>query len=359
MIRVLVVDDSPSVRQLLEHILGSDPGIEVVGCAADGAEALRMMQSTRPDVVTMDLHMPGMDGFEATTQMMQTCPVPIVIVSGGEIPGEVNASFRAIEAGALMAVQRPAGIGNPAHLATANILIRAVKSMAEVKVVRRWPAGHRRGADGTPPRQPRMAARVRLVLLGASTGGPAVLRDILAELPAAYPLPVVIVQHMSPGFEDGFAEWLSASSGFEVRIARDGDELVPGRAYVVPNDVQATVTRSMSLALAPGSPEHGMCPSVSHLFRSVHPDLCAGTVAVLLTGMGKDGAHELRLLKDAGALTIVQDRASCAVFGMPGEAIRQDAAKFVLAPVEIGRILGSLGTGRGLSLPFIGDEKKA
>lgn len=341
MIRVLIVDDSPSVRALLEYILGSDPGLEVAGSASDGAQALRMACELKPDVITMDLHMPGTDGVEATRAIMQACPVPIVIVSGSNRFDEVGASFRAIEAGALVAVQRPAGIGSPAHLASANALIRTVKSMAEVKVVRRWaPSASVAGAGRRAP-QPSRAPR--LVLIGASTGGPAVLRDILAELPAAFALPVVIVQHMAPGFAAGFAGWLGAASGFAVSVAAHGEALTPGRAYIVPNDVQPAITRECTIALAAGAPEHGMCPAVSHLFRSVHPDLCGGCIAVLLTGMGKDGAAELRGLKDQGAVTIVQDRESSAVYGMPGEAIRLDAAKHVLAPAEIGMLISTLG----------------
>lgn len=346
MIRVLIVDDSPSVRALLEYVLGSDPGLQVAGCASDGAEAVRMARELRPDVITMDLHMPGTDGVEATRSIMQACPAPIVIVSGSDRFDEVGASFRAIEAGALVAVQRPAGIGSPAHLASANALIRTVKSMAEVKVVRRWAPAAPAAAAGR--RNARASRAPQLVLIGASTGGPAVLRDILAELPAAFALPVVIVQHMAPGFAAGFAAWLGTASGFPVSVAAHGEALQPGRAYIVPNDLQPTVTRERVIELAAGAPEHGMCPSVSHLFRSVHPDLCGGAIAVLLTGMGKDGAAELRTLKDKGAVTIVQDRASSAVYGMPGEALRHDAAKHVLAPAEIGLLISTLGAVRNM-----------
>lgn len=354
--RVLIVDDSPTVQQLLEYVLGSDPSIEVVGCAADGAEALKKAIETRPDVITMDLNMPRMDGYEATCQIMQQCPVPIVVVSGSNVPGEVSASFRALEAGALVAVQRPAAVGHPDHLATATALIRTVKSMAEVKVVRRWSA-QRKAAAGARPASTRPP---RIVLIGASTGGPAVLHDILAELTPSFPLPIVIVQHMSPGFAPGFASWLSGASRYEVRLAQHGEVLAGGRAYIVPDAVQPRITRELRIELAPRGAEHGMCPSVSHLFRCVHEDLCASTIAVLLTGMGKDGAHELRELKDKGAITIVQDRASSAVYGMPGEAIKQDAAKFVLAPAEIGKLLNGLGNGNGHApyLPFMKTDTK-
>jgi two-component system chemotaxis response regulator CheB len=351
--RVLVVDDSPSVRELLAYILGSDAEIEIVGCAADGEEALRMAQEKKPDVITMDLHMPNVNGLEATRRIMQICPTPIVIVSGSDDRAEVGASFSAIEAGALVVMQRPFGPGNAAHHETSNALIRMVKSMAEVKVVRRWPKDARRtkGRMVEAADQPRRPSP-KLVVLGASTGGPAVLREILAELPPDYSLPIVIVQHMSSGFVTGFAEWLSTTSGIAVGIAKHGASLVGGRAYLAPDGFQMGVTSDLHIRLARDGPEYGMCPSVSYLFRSIHKDLCRSTAAVLLTGMGKDGARELRQLKENGAITIVQDRATSAVYGMPGEAIKQDAARLILDPTEIGKTLRAFGQDVSLGFPF-------
>lgn len=356
MTRVLVVDDSPSVRELLVFILGSDPEIEIVGCAADGEEAVRMAQEKKPDVITMDLQMPNVDGFEATRRIMQTCPTPIVVVSGSGNAGEVDAGFRAIEAGALVIVQRPFGLGSAAHNEASNALIRTVKSMAEVKVVRRWSRdqGKRQGRATPQPASDSAQPPRKLVLLGASTGGPAVLRDILAQLPADYSLPIVIVQHMAAGFITGFADWLASASGIAVRIAEDGERLSGSRAYLAPDGSQIAITRDLCVALSHSRPEHGMRPSVSHLFRSIHKDMARSTVAVLLTGMGKDGAQELRQLKEYGAVTIVQDRATAAVYGMPGEAIKQDAARLILSPVEIGKMLATLGRNPSADSSFFG-----
>lgn len=357
MIRVLVVDDSPSVRELLVYILGSDPELEIVGCATDGEEALRMAREKCPDVITMDLHMPNVDGFEATRRIMETCPTPIVVVSGSETQAEIDSSFRAIEAGALVIVQRPFSPGNAAYNQTAQALIRTVKAMAEVRVVRRWPKDTRHNARkvSVKPAPSQKQEAYKLVLLGASTGGPTVLRDILAELPPDYAVPIVIVQHMSAGFIGGFVEWLSSASGFPVRLAVHGEQLAGHHAYLAPDGFHIAVTRDLRIALSPGRPEHGMCPSVSHLFRSIHKDLRSATVAVQLTGMGRDGAQELRQLKDSGAVTIVQDRASSAVYGMPGEAIKHDAARLILGPVEIGKVLRVLGKDHAYGLPFLQD----
>jgi two-component system chemotaxis response regulator CheB len=335
MIRVLVVDDSNSVRTLLMHILGTAPGLAVVGCAADGEEALKLARELQPDVITMDLHMPRMDGFEAIRRIMRECPTRIVGVSGSDDQAEVDASFRAIEAGALVLVRRPLGIGNPAHADSARDLVRTVKAMAEVRVVRRWSDARRaaRPLQGTPR---------RLVAIGASTGGPTVLRDILAELPPDYPLPVVIVQHLAPGFMDGLATWLAGASNYPAEVLKDGAPLVGGRALLVPEGWQPALGPGLVGRLVLAPPEHGMCPSVSHLFRAIDPELRPATAAVLLTGMGKDGAAELKVLREHGALTIAQDRASAVVYGMPGEALRLDAAMLVLEPAEIGKVLARL-----------------
>lgn len=344
MTTVLVVDDSPTVRELLLHIFSGAPGITVAGWAADGQQAVRMAQELRPDVITMDLHMPHMDGYEAIRQIMRLCPTRIVVVSGGDDRGEIDASFRAIEAGALLQVRRPSGPGDPGHADTAAALVRAVRAMAEVRVVRRW-------AEARRPAQ-RAAQQRRLVVIGASTGGPTVLRDILAELPPAFPLPVVIVQHLAPGFTRGMADWLAGASGYPVCLAADGEQLCGGRAWLVPDGLQPAIGADLRCRLMPSAPEHGMCPSVSHLFHAIAPELRPATAAVLLTGMGKDGAAELKQLRDHGALTIVQDRASSAVYGMPGEALRLDAAMLVLEPSGIGKLLQRMATDPSLSSVF-------
>jgi two-component system chemotaxis response regulator CheB len=350
LIKVLVVEDSPVVREFLVHILGSDPGIRVVGTAHDGEEALESIARKRPDVVTMDVHMPKMNGLDATRRIMETCPTPIVVVSGSTDPAVVATTFEAMEAGALAVLRRPAGIGHPDHEATARELVQTVKLMSEVKVVRRWSRA-RRDSTARPAqsRLERAPGSCRIVAIGASTGGPPVLQTILSQLPRDFPAPVLIVQHMAAGFVRGFVEWLAHSSRLPIHLAAHGEQILPGHVYVAPDELQMKVERGDRIVLTRDAPENGMRPSVSYLFRSLAAVYGSDAVAGLLSGMGRDGADELKLLKDLGMVTFAQDKDSSVVHGMPGEAIKLDAATFVLPPDKIAATLATLAKTREVS----------
>jgi two-component system chemotaxis response regulator CheB len=346
-IEVLVVEDSPVIREFLVHILNSDPEIQVVATAGNGEEALEAVVRHKPQVITMDVHMPRLNGLEATRRIMETNATPIVIVTGSSDPAETELAFRGTEAGALAVIGRPAGFGHPEHEFTAAQLIRTVKLMSEVKVVRRWTRLGRRSpvAPTLPP--PRLdaqdkAQKIKLVAIGASTGGPAVLRQILAELPEDFPVPVLVVQHIAPGFVEGLVHWLSQSSRLSVHVAAQGEPIFPGHAYFAPDGWQMKVEGAQCVSLIADEPNNGLCPSVSHLFRSVAETFGKHAVGVLLTGMGKDGAEELKLMRDLGAVTIAQDEESCVVFGMPGEAVSLGAATYVLSPKGIAAALAAL-----------------
>ncbi|PKO05126.1 MAG: chemotaxis response regulator protein-glutamate methylesterase [Chloroflexi bacterium HGW-Chloroflexi-3] len=345
MIKVLIVEDSAVVREFLAYILNSDPEIEVVGVASDGEEALEAVARLRPDVITMDINMPKANGFEVTRWIMESHPTPIVIVSGSYDTREVAISFRVMEAGALAALPRPAGIGHPDHEAMARELIQTVKLMSEVKVVRRWPrARNDTPAWQAPAEVKEKAARkeVRLVAIGASTGGPLALQIVLSRLPAAFPVPILIVQHISPGFVQGFVEWLAGSCVLPIQVGAHGQGILPGEAYVAPDGFHMGVAAGGWIVLSRCESENGLCPSVSTLFRSAVAAYGPGAVGVLLSGMGKDGAKELKLMKERGAITIVQDRESSVVHGMAGEAIQLDAASYVLPPDKIAAALAAL-----------------
>src|SRR5713226_6766480 len=335
MIKVLIVEDSAVVREFLAYILGADSDIAVIGTAANGEEAIEFLKSKKPDVITMDINMPRMDGFVATRKIMESHPTPIVIVSGSWSKDEVAMTFRAVEAGALAMVARPSGIGHPEHETTILTLIQTVKLMSEVKVVRRWPR-----SQSTPSKLPSLVApranrELQPVAMGASTGGPLVLQAILSGITKDFSLPVLIVQHMAAGFIEGFVHWLAQSSNFPVHVAVHGQVALPGHAYLAPDGCQMRADIGSRIALTKDEPENGLRPSVSYLFRSVASVFGKSAVGVLLTGMGKDGAEELKLMRGKGAVTIVQDKETAVVYGMPGKAVELDAACHVLSPDRI------------------------
>lgn len=337
-IRVVVVEDSPVVRDFLTHILSLVPDFQVVGAAHDGEQAVSMVCDCRPDIVTMDIHMPKIDGFQATRRIMETQPTPIVIVSGSSTVGGAATACRALEAGALAVSPRPYGFGHPEFASSVARLVEILRVMSEVKVVRRWP---QRGAEGRPVTPMPVRSEIRIVAIGASTGGPTALATILAALPKHLPFPLLIVQHICQGFTAGLGQWLAQVSGLPVHVAADGELLIPGHVYVAPSDRHMGLGSSNRIRLDPGSPENGVRPSVSYLFRSVAAVFGRNAAAVLLTGMGTDGAEALKLIRDRGGLTIAQDQASSIVHGMPGEAIRLGAAVHVLTPESIGAFLRS------------------
>lgn len=346
MTRVLVVEDSAVLREFLVHVLESDPEIEVVGVASNGVEALEEVRALRPDVVTMDVQMPKMDGLEATRRIMETLPTPIVIVSGSSPPSEVAATFATMEAGALAIMARPRGLGHKDHASNVKELIRMVKLMAEVKVVRRWAKAPQR-APATKALLPAERTAVRIVGLGASTGGPPVLLTILSGLGKDFPVPILIVQHMADGFIKGFADWLGAASGFQVRVASHGERPLAGRAYVAPDGFHLLIERGGTVQLSSAPAENGLRPSVSKLFHSLAENYGSASAGGLLSGMGRDGADGLKRMKDAGAVTFVQDEASSVVHGMPGEAIRLGAADMVVPPEKMAAVLIDATAKRG------------
>jgi two-component system, chemotaxis family, protein-glutamate methylesterase/glutaminase len=346
MIRVLVVEDSPTARELLLSILRSDPAIEVVGTVETGEDAVEAVQRIRPDIVTMDVHMPRMNGFDATRRIMETYPTPIVIVSPADDKDTAKA-FQAIESGALAILQKPFGRNHPEHERHAADLLRTVKMMSEVKVVRRWP--RLRQAETRPVATVSTELRfrpaqtsIRLVAIGASTGGPPALQTILAGVPKDFPVPVLIVQHIADGFTHYFVEWLMQSSKLPIHLPTHGQRVLPGHVYVAPDRLHMGITADGRIQLVEAEPENGLRPSVSYLFRSVVQAYAAGGVGVLLTGMGRDGASELKSMKEVGAVTIVQDRDTSAVYGMPGEAVRLGGAGYVLSPEKIHLLLAYL-----------------
>jgi len=316
--RVLVVEDSPVARRLLVELLSRDPDVEVVGEATHGSQAVAEAARLEPDVVTMDVALPEMDGLEATRRIMREHPRPIVVVSAA-YGRDAKLAIRALEAGALAVMPKPQGPGSPNFERRAAELVDCVKAMSEVRVVRRR-QGLRPASIAMTPPAPRPAAPADLVAIAASTGGPAALGAILRAMPAEAPAPILVVQHIAPGFEEGLSRWLDGLSPLRVRVAEDGMPVMPGDVALAPARRHMGISADGRVRLSAGPPIDGHRPSASHLFASVASTYAGRALGVVLTGMGSDGVSGLLALRRAGGAVVAQDRDSCTVYGMPGAA---------------------------------------
>ena len=335
MTNVLIVDDSPTLRHLIRAILTTDSELKVVGEARNGAEAVAMVLRLQPDVVTMDIQMPLMDGYEAIRRIMSENPVPIVVLTSTESDIRLGATYKGVESGALMVVGKPRGL--PGEDPEADELINVVKAMADVKVIRRrWPAAKRpQSSEKRNPVSRPVQRSYQVLAIGTSTGGPPALRTVLSELPATFPVPVLVVQHISKGFTSGLARWLNETIPMRVKLADELEPLLPGTVYIAPDELHLQVSSRKKVVLLDENPLDGHRPSVTALFNAVAKHYGRAAVGVLMTGMGRDGANGLYAMKQAGAYTIAQDEASSIVFGMPKEAIVMGAATEVLALKKI------------------------
>lgn len=344
-IRVLVVEDSLTVRKHIVEVLGAAPDIEVIAEAHDGRHALELCAKLRPDVVTLDMMLPVMSGLAATEYIMAHFPTPILIVSSSTNRGELFKTYEALAAGAVDVLDKPKA--GQSMDAWSQRLVSAVRLISKIKVIT-----HPRAKLGTSLRHPQtvdvsplaaIAESVDVVAIGASTGGPGAIVDILHALPANFPLPILVVLHLGAPFAASFADWLDGQSDLRVAYAKGGELLssVRGRVTMAPPDYHLTVERGV-LRLTTGPERNFSRPSVDVLFDSLARELGNRTAACLLTGMGRDGAAGLLKIRQAGGLTFAQDEETSVVFGMPGEAIRLGAARRVLPIDEIGPVLVNL-----------------
>lgn len=339
-IRVVVTEDSAVTRALLTAILEAAPGFELVAAVPDGAEAVDAVARLRPAVVTMDLHMPRLDGVEATRRIMRQTPTPIVVVTASsEVDGRLT--YDALAAGALSVVARPVGPSDPRFVTRREALLDELRLMAGVRVVRRIERTEPRAP--TPPLIPRRPVRpVRVVAIAASTGGPAALYRLLRDLPRDFDVPILVVQHMSEGFIGGLARWLSDAAPGSVRVAGDGDVLAGGAVFLAPDGSHLRATADGTVRLDAGPPIGGHRPAATALFDSVAKAYGDEAIGVVLTGMGRDGVDGLARLRATGAVTLAQDAASSAVFGMPGAALEAGAVERVLSLEELGPAITAL-----------------
>lgn len=354
MIRVVVAEDSLTIRELLVGILESEPGIRVVGQAKNGAEAVALAAQLRPDLITMDVHMPVMDGCEATKEIMVHSPVPIIIVSSSANSEGMGLSFNALRAGALMVVPKPEAPNSAMFNGQRAHFLAMARAMSQVKVVRRW--APRATPDLPRPPQPKVSgAKPSVVAIAASTGGPAALQRVLAALPRDFPLPILVVQHLARGFVDGLAHWLSGSCDLHVKVAQPNDVLHHRTVLLASDDHHLGVSRNGRLVMSQAPPVGGFRPSGTVLFESIAEAYGASVVAVILTGMGRDGVDGLRAVKAAGGVVLAQDEESSVVYGMPREAAAAGVVDAVLPIDAVAVTLAKLVSKHDTFWPTQGD----
>lgn len=338
-IRVLVVEDSLVVRELLCHVISQDARLEVAAAVSSAEEAIRRLAAIKPDVISLDIRLPGMNGLEATLEIMATQPTPIVVVAANVECDELNIAMNALKAGALTVVEKPVGVTHEDYQAMAENLCRQLVIMSEVRVLRQ---ARRRGLsfaapDGpgvepksaTPPGPARATPRAKLLGIAASTGGPSAVSQVLTGLGRDFPLPILLVQHMTESFLPGFISWLGDTTPFPARIAEDGETPKPGVVYAPPADRHLEI-RNGVLRIGKGPLVSGQRPSATILFQSMAEEVGARGVGVVLTGMGDDGALGLLAMNKVGAYTLAEDKSTAVVYGMPSAAVALGAVKNIL-----------------------------
>ncbi len=325
--RVLITDDNDFQRLMLRQLFAADPQIDVIGEATNGAEAVELTEQLKPDLITMDICMPGMDGFEAIERIMHAHATPILVITSR---GDAETAYAAISKGALEVFPKP-----DLDAFDSDELTRKIKSLARVRVVR-----HIRGVKPKSTHcfpSPVCASRhlAHIIAIAASTGGPKTLAAILGALPVTLPVPIVIAQHITSGFDTGLAEWLNTLCALTVCMGKPGAMMLPGHVYLAPADWHMRIDGGGRLELTPIGSEDIYRPSCDALLGSVANCYGRHSVGVILTGMGSDGVAGLAKIKAAGGVTIGQSRSSCIIYGMPKIAIESDVVDRVLDPAQI------------------------
>jgi two-component system chemotaxis response regulator CheB len=320
-IRVLIVEDSRVIRESLEHIISQDPRLEIADIVGSAEEALRILDRVAADVISMDIWLPGVNGFEATRKIMEKRPTPIVVVSASVDDENLRITMNALQAGALTVLEKPAGTVAE-YEAFAERLCTQLAIMSQVKVVRQ-----RNITVATRPLERHntwSSCRHRMLGIVTSTGGPNAVSQILRGLGPEFPLPILLVQHITENFLEGFASWLESVSPFSVVLVKDSVAPVAGTVYLAGPDRHLRLERGALLADS-GDPVSAQRPSGTVLFESMAKSLGTGALGVLLTGMGQDGAAGLLQIRNRGGHTIAEHESTAVVYGMPGEAARLGA----------------------------------
>jgi two-component system chemotaxis response regulator CheB len=325
-VRVMIVEDSPVVSALLGHCIGSDPRLEVCATAGSAEDALDTFEEIAPDVIAMDIRLPGIDGLEATRRIMSQKPVPIVVVASSIESGTWSSTpMEALRAGALTVLEKPVGTSHAEYAALSERLCTQLFIMSQVRLVRRHSSRESNAAAGySPPVPNRAPGAFRMLGIACSTGGPGALVQLLGALGPDFPLPILLVQHMTASFIAGFASWLAGVCPFAVTVVQDGCVPAVGALHMAPAERHLRLAAGR-LWLDAGDPVSFQRPSGTVLFQSMARDLGAGALGVLLTGMGDDGALGLLAVRRAHGYTIAEDESTAVVYGMPAVAVRMGA----------------------------------
>ena len=343
MIKVLIVEDSPLIREIIKTILTEDEEFKVIGEVDSGEGAVEFVRKEKPDIITMDVNLRGKDGLYATREIMAENPVPIVIMSTLFNPKNEQQVFKALEEGALAVCEKPKALGSPEFEDYSQRLRHELKLLAKVKTVKRRKT-HKGSPIGieTSEKEINKLKPVKFIAIGSSTGGPQILKEIFSGLRNDFNLPIVVVQHMVAGFLNSLVSWLKVETKLNVKIADNGEVLKGGTIYFAPDNFHLIVKPDLKVELVDIPPVHSCKPSVSVLFDSIAKGFKNDVVAILLTGMGKDGAEELLKIKVKGGFTIVQDEESSIVYGMPRVAKELNAGRMIASPKEIVDFLNNL-----------------
>jgi two-component system chemotaxis response regulator CheB len=321
-IRVLIVEDSPVIRQFLEHIIARDPRLEIAAAVETAEEALQILDRVSPDVISMDIRLPGMNGFEATQRIMRERPTPVVVVSASIEREDLQITMNALRAGALTVLEKPTGVTSNEYEALAERLCTQLAIMSQVKVVRR--RIDTRPMARLDRRASQRLAGFRALGIVSSTGGPNALIQVLGGLGEGFPLPILVVQHIASSFLEGFASWLEDVCPFSVEIVRDRSLTAPGKVYLAAQDHHLRAENGF-VRLDRALPVCAQRPSGTVLFESMAAAFGSQALGVLLTGMGDDGAEGLLRVRQSGGYTIAEDESTAVVYGMPAEAVRLGA----------------------------------
>ncbi|MCK5533775.1 chemotaxis-specific protein-glutamate methyltransferase CheB [bacterium] len=317
-IRVVITDDSLIARELIRKILETDDQIEIVGVAKNGKEAVEMVSALKPDIITLDLRMPVMDGFKAIEQIMAFNPTPILVITATSFKKKQEIVFEALALGALDIVVKPSPEMWVDFSRAGGELIKKLKILSGIPVVT-----HLQGKKKSLKKitLPGNLKGFKVIAIGASTGGPQALLRILSRFPSDFPAGIVVVQHIAAGFTERLVEWLNKSCKISVQVAKDGQKVIPGQALIAANGNHSIIDENGLVKLSKSSPVNGHRPSIDILFSSVASVYKSDTIGIILTGMGKDGVEGMKRIKRSGGKTIAQDKESCVVFGMPKVAI--------------------------------------